>query len=231
LKKAIKGILNYLGGHGPLVLIAMLGIVAGTWGFLQLADYASDKKQVRYDYRVHRYFRFHPGPDWFQELNEEFTALGGPWIIVFVCCAVGGYLLLDRKYWALAVLFCTISSGAMLTVALKHVIARESPGGGDIPSFPSGHSMMSAVVYLSIGATLAEMAERRILKLFILLVATFVVLVVGLTRIVLRVHWASDVFAGWCAGLVWALICWVVTQRIEQVRTRRLLPDKPQEAS
>ena len=226
MKQATKSFLNYLGGHGPLVLIAMLGIVIGTWGFLEMADFASDRRQERFDYRVKRYFGRHPGPNWFVNLSWVITELGGPIATIAACAATGVYLFGRGKYWALGVLFCTVSSGAAVTIALKHAIDRESPGGGDIPSFPSGHSMMSAVVYLSIAATLAEMATRRIHKLAILVIAAGIVLVVGLTRIHLRVHWATDVFAGWCAGLVWALICWVITQRIEQVRAKRLMAIK-----
>jgi undecaprenyl-diphosphatase len=224
LKEAIRNILDYLGGHGPLVLLAMLGIVAGTWGFLEFADYDSDRQQRRFDLSVRRHFNRHPGPPWFTRLNETLTHLGGPVATITACGVTAAYLLIVRKYWAIAVLFCTVTVGAALTVGLKHSLDRVSPGGGPIPSFPSGHAMMSIVVYLSIAATLAEMAERRRTKLLILAVAALIALVVGLTRIVLRIHWATDVFAGWCAGLVWALICWIITQRIEQVRGRRNLP-------
>lgn len=200
----------------------MLGIVAGTWGFLEFADYDSDRQQRRFDWHVHRHFYRNPGPPWFVSLNETLTHLGGPVATISACVITTGYLLIVRKYWAIVVLFCTVSCGAGLTLLLKHSLARESPGGGPIPSFPSGHAMMAIVVYLSIAATLAEMAKRRSIKLVILGTALLIALIVGLSRIVLRIHWATDVFAGWCAGLVWALICWVITQRIEQVRARRI---------
>lgn len=221
LKQAVRNILRYLGGHGPLVLLAMLGIVVGTWCFLELADYDHDKQQRRFDLSVRRHFNRHPGPSWFTFLNETLTHLGGPVATITACVLTTGYLLIVRKYWAIIVLFCTVSCGAALTLLLKHSLDRVSPGGGPIPSFPSGHAMMSIVVYLSIAATLAEMADRRSTKLVILSLALLVSLLVGLSRIVLRIHWATDVFAGWCAGLVWALICWIITQRIEQVRATR----------
>jgi undecaprenyl-diphosphatase len=77
-------------------------------------------------------------------------------------------------------------------------------------SFPSGHAMLSAVVYLTLGAVLARVQPQRRLKAYVLTVAVVLTMLVGLSRIYLGVHWPTDVLAGWVAGAAWALMVWCV---------------------
>src|ERR1041384_1547123 len=74
-------------------------------------------------------------------------------------------------------------------------------------SFPSGHSMLAMVVYLTLGAVLAEVQNERRFKIYILCWAVSLSLLVGWSRIFLGVHWPTDVLGGWCLGAAWALIC------------------------
>ena len=220
MKRAAYAIFKYLGGLGPLVLAAMLFIVLGTWAFIELTDYVTDARPDRWDrHYLDRVSR--RGPEWLGELMEEITHLGGPAMLGLSCLVVGGYLVIDRKYGPLTIFFCTVSSGLALTIVLKHVINRASPGGGPQTSYPSGHTMMAAVVYLTIGVFLAQSIHGRIRKLYILLVSAFIPFIVGISRIYIRVHWPTDVLAGWAAGLTWALVCWVITERIRQLGLRR----------
>jgi undecaprenyl-diphosphatase len=87
--------------------------------------------------------------------------------------------------------------------------------------------MLSAVVYLTLGALLARFEPRRRIKAYLLGLALLLALLVGLSRVYLGVHYPSDVLAGWTAGLVWALGCWGVA-RVLQLRGALAGPDGPE---
>ena len=69
--------------------------------------------------------------------------------------------------------------------------------------------MLSAVVFLTLGVLAARYADRRRVKVLAVVSAVLVSLLVGLSRVYLGVHWASDVLAGWSAGAAWAMACWL----------------------
>jgi undecaprenyl-diphosphatase len=110
----------------------------------------------------------------------------------------------------------------LLSTVLKEVIDRPRPDlvphGQHVytKSFPSGHSMLSAVTYLTLGALLARLQKRRSLKLYALALAIFLSLAIGVSRVYLGVHWPTDVLAGWSAGAAWAVLCWVIARVLQQ---------------
>src|SRR5206468_91472 len=115
-----------------------------------------------------------------------------------------------------------IVSGLFASTVLKHFFDRPRPNlvpftvYVSTSSFPSGHSMMSAVTYLVLGALLARSQERKLVKAYFLLGAVFLTVVVGISRVYLGVHWPTDVLAGWTAGAVWALLCWLLARHLQR---------------
>jgi undecaprenyl-diphosphatase len=130
------------------------------------------------------------------------------------------FLLLAWQVRMALFVLASVISGMILTAILKNLFERDRPplissaidGYVATSSFPSSHAMMSAVVYLTLGALLARLAHDLHLKIYVLGVALTAVLLVGLSRIYLGVHWPSDVAAGWTIGAAWALGWWVAAQ-------------------
>ena len=82
-------------------------------------------------------------------------------------------------------------------------------------SFPSGHAMNSAIIYLTLAALLARLVQPRALKVYFLALAMLMTFLVGLSRVYLGVHYPTDVLAGWTVGLAWASVCWLVEQHFD----------------
>jgi undecaprenyl-diphosphatase len=228
MKKTFHSLLEFVADHGSLVLAAMLLMVLGTMGFIAITNGVSSGRSNHFDRRTIEYFRHHQGPGVIEEIAQDVTALGGPGCWLLITGVVGGYLVLQRRPYTAAWLVATVCSGAVVTIFLKGTIDRVPPGHpvnltaeNYYPSFPSGHSMMAAMVYLTLGVILAQLARGRWTQLYILLMSVVVVFLVGASRVYLCIHWPTDVLAGWAAGLVWALLCWVMTERLRQIHRSR----------
>jgi len=162
------------------------------------------------------------GPAWLEEVARDLTAIGGIAALSLVTAAVSGYLLISRKYGALAFLLSATLGGLVLSAVLKERFERPRPEV--VPhksmvmtsSFPSGHSLNSAVVYLTLGSLLAGLSHQRQLKVYFFSVALLLTFLVGVSRVYMGVHYPTDVMAGWCAGLAWALSCGLIARRLRR---------------
>lgn len=232
--------LSWLGGHERAVLLALAGVVAGVWLFALLADEVVEGGTKAFDQRLLLTFRHGDtrnllGPPAVQEAARDITALGGVAVLTLVTVIAAGFLALDRKKHMALFVLGSVLGGQVLGTILKDLFQRPRPdlvpfsAYASGASFPSGHTMMSAVTYLTLGALLARSQERRRVKAYLLLVAIFLTFAVGVTRVYLGVHWPTDVLAGWTAGAVWALICWLTARKLQSRRT--LEPETDHETS
>ncbi|MCE1178507.1 MAG: phosphatase PAP2 family protein [Micrococcales bacterium] len=153
-----------------------------------------------------------------------FTHVGGPYLMpaLAVVGAVG--LALWRRTWSPVVLMAVGAGGSLaLTLAGKELVGRARPPLADAvppfessPSFPSGHTLNATVVAVIL--LYAAWPRLRHGRLWLLLAAAFAG-AMGLSRVVLGLHWLSDVMAGWALGLGWA--AFVVTGHLLLVVHRR----------
>jgi len=135
------------------------------------------------------------------------TALRSPEGLLVLAAA--GFLVARREGRSAGRLLAVAGGGQIMSSLLKAGFARARPP--EILheahvrgwSFPSGHSMMAAIVYLALAAMLSRSQERWTLKAYLLAAAGFAILSVGFSRVYLGVHWPTDVLGGWVAGLAW----------------------------
>lgn len=165
------------------------------------------------------------GGPWMEEVMRDISALGGVFWIPFVTIAVVVYLLIQNRMARSAYVGGSVVTGVVLSLLLKRGFQRPRPdlfAHGSVAymsSFPSGHSLVSAVVYLTLGALLASSQNQRASKIYILALSAVTVLLIGISRVYLGVHWPSDVIAGWLAGTGWAMLSWLVWTKLFQGRT------------
>lgn len=205
-----------------LMLIAVVGIVAGAlFSFAQLVDAVDEGETRFFDEAILLALR-NPadpadpiGPAWLEIMFRDLTSLGSNAVLTLVAILAIGYLLIDGKRGAAALLAVSIGGGTLLSFVLKLGFDRPRPdlvarlAEVHTASFPSGHAMLSAVTYLTLGALLARVESTWRIKTYLLSVAILLTVVIGLSRVYLGVHWPSDVLAGWCVGAAWAMACWL----------------------
>ena len=155
------------------------------------------------------------GPDWFEEMLAEITALGGYTILVIVSGVVLGALLLQGERRAAAFLAVSLVGGSIVSSGLKALFARPRPDLVEhldrtfTSSFPSAHAMVSTLAYVTLAAVCIRFLRRSRTRVFALATAVLLAIAIGASRVYLGVHWPSDVVAGWLAGAAWAGAAWL----------------------
>jgi len=211
-----------------MLLMLGVGVCLLLWGFLALASEVMEGDTTTLDTRILVALRKSDdpsrpiGPSWVENSLLDLTAIGGPTVLGLVVVAVVGFLVLQTRYHTAIVVLATAASGELVNSVLKNVFLRPRPDvvphlrNVTTSSFPSGHAMESAIIYLTLGAMLMRLSERRITKVYSMAIAIALTLLVGISRVYLGVHYPTDVIAGWMFGFFWASLCWIVAKRFER---------------
>lgn len=210
------------------VSLALLILVLGVFAFIGIADEVLEGDTLRFDRWLLLALRAPAdpgdplGPAWVEEMFRDFTALGGIGVLSLLTLTSAGYLWLQGFRRIAGFVLAAILGGLLLSLALKAGFDRPRPelvSHGSLvytSSFPSGHSMLAAVVYLTGGALLAVVHESRRVRVYLIGCAVVATMLVGVSRVYLGVHWPSDVLAGWAAGAAWAAVCWLLAQSLQE---------------
>ena len=206
----------------PYALLAAGACLMGVL-FLHLGNEVAEGETVAFDTWLLAAGRdLRTGHGWVAEVMRDLSGIGSLVTLALLTAGACGYLAITRSWIAALVVAVAVASGAVAMLMLKAGFARVRPDVAfaqlvaDGPSFPSGHSSMSAVVFLTLGALVARMHRRRRERAYVIAFAVVLTLLVGTSRAVMGVHWATDVVGGWALGVAWATSCLLVLRWLER---------------
>jgi membrane-associated phospholipid phosphatase len=186
-------------------------------------------KDEVFDYQVFDFLREHVS----EKRNSVilfFTFLGTHLFLIPANLVLIVYFLFIRKHkwYSIKIPVIAITS-LLLMFLLKNLFGRQRP---DIPllreahglSYPSGHALMSVTFYGLLIYIVWNSVKQPWLKWLLVVLLFLLILFIGFTRIYLRVHYPSDVFAGFAVGFLWLFISVWIMRRIEKFSKKEIAP-------
>jgi undecaprenyl-diphosphatase len=164
------------------------------------------------------------------DIMQFFTFLGTHEFLIPANLLLIGYFLFIKKHKWYSIKIPSIAlTSLLLMFVLKHSFGRERPL---IPlineaaglSFPSGHALMAVTFYGLLAYIVWQSVDRIALKWLLTFCFIVLIILIGFSRIYLRVHYTSDVVAGYCMGLIWLVTSIAVVRRIERYSKRNIDP-------
>lgn len=200
---------DFLHAHGLRLLLLFIALLLPMWGFLELADEVREAEPFPFDQPLLLFAQDMAG----QGLDQWFllfSKLGYEYGVVPFDVALVVALAFRRRFRESIFAAAALGGSALLNLATKQVFARarptlwESIAPESTYSFPSGHAMGS----MTLAVVLVLLAWPTRWRWITLGAMTFFVVMVGLSRIYLGVHYPSDILAGWAAAITWVLGCY-----------------------
>jgi len=165
------------------------------------------------------------------EIMEAITFLGNHNFLIPANLVLIIYFLVIRKHRWYSIKIPVVAIGGVTMMALlKFVFSRPRPL---IPllepargfSFPSGHAMMSFSFYGVLIFMVYENVRNPYLKWGLIIALLLLIFLIGVSRVYLRVHYASDVIAGFAAGFIWVVLSLSIVSRIEKYSKHKIDPE------
>lgn len=194
-------------------------------GFMELTDSMMEKELASFDKKI---------TGWFQGLESEnitvfmeiVTHFGERWpyVVILVVSAIYLYFRTRNIRVVLYATFVLLTATA-ITYVLKNIFDRERPLGISLAdnlsySYPSGHTMTAMAFYGFLMYLVWHYVPKTVAKISLTIILTFIILLVGSSRIYLGLHYPSDVLAGLAGGFCWAILCIILYRVILYLRSR-----------
>lgn len=225
---------EYLGLH---LTIGLLLSLAAMWVFAAiLEDVVHHDPLTRFDVGVATWMHAHV-PGWLITIAVAFTTIGEPAVVAGLTLIVTIVLLVRHRWILAAGLVVATLGGGILNEVLKQVVRRPRPQWaqpylhGSSWSFPSGHAMGSLIAFGMFGYLLWLRVDGHRARIATIVVAALLIVAIGASRILLGVHYVSDVVGGYAAGAVWLSACVSGTEVARRHRGRDVAVAVPVAAS
>ncbi len=142
---------------------------------------------------------------WLAHLGSFVSTIGNTLVMIVLGFVIGIRFLIKKKWRRAGIMIFSVGGTALVVSILKELFVRSRPDNAFLiltdPSFPSGHAALAAAFFVSFAYVYIPRLNswiKREVSIFLCLLAVFAI---GLSRIILSVHWASDVIAGWALGI------------------------------
>lgn len=218
------------GFHAAVGLFLAMGLVLAVGAVAAFAAVAAEVMEgetLAFDVAVLRWMERHHTPR-LDVAALEVTSLGAGVVVGMVIAIASVFLWVSRHRYSVALLWTALLGAGLITRTLKTVFDRPRPDVfpwvapyADHGSFPSGHATTSMVVYLTLAYLVARLADTRALRWMTVTAALVVIVLIGLSRLYLGVHYPSDVAAGYAVGFAWAAFCALGIEAVRYFRGRR----------
>lgn len=215
---------------GVLLTGGLLLSLLGLWALAGLTEGVVEGETARFDEGVLLWMNARATP-WLDRVALEVTALGDGLVVAAISLVAGTLLwLLGQRAYA-ALLAAGVGGAWVIYPVLKLVFDRPRPQLFEwrahyavASSYPSGHATMSMVLLVVLAYIVHRLSDRRWTGVAAMLLAGAAVLLIGLSRLYLGVHYPSDVIAGYAVGFAWAVFCAVAVEALRFQRHRGAAP-------
>jgi undecaprenyl-diphosphatase len=161
------------------------------------------------------------GPSWFVHTVNDISALGGKVLFFFIVLSVAVYYKIRKEYALQWKFLFVVLAGTFILFLIKLLFSDDIPYDpvelfiSDIGGYPSGHTMIAIILYMTIAVLLTRRQRRQVVRTYTLISASTIIFLVGISRILAAKHDVTEVLAGWSLGLIWICICWLVERFIK----------------
>jgi membrane-associated phospholipid phosphatase len=212
LRAVLAARLNPETATGLALSVALIVAVAGGVVFAVLAYLIrTNAHLLGIDNGVAKWGNRHATATSTHVLNDV-TQLGGIYLVVGLCVVLAvAETLRQRSVWVVLFIVSVMGGEEILTLSVKQLADRVRPTFNPVaatlgPSFPSGHSATAAAFYAT-AALLIGRWRPRSTRALITGLAAGIAVGVAATRVLLDVHWLTDVIAGLSLGWAWFAVC------------------------
>ncbi len=207
--------------------VLMVGFILAVGLFALIAQMVTMGMTQPFDDAVLLWMDSHSA-DWLDIAALEVTALGAAVVVWIVVSIASAFLWVSRHRISVLLLWIAVLGSAAINTGLKAYFSRprpelfpwRTPHAGQ-SSFPSGHSMGATVAYVTLAYLIARLEPTSTLRRMTYGIAAVVIVLVGLSRMYLGVHYPSDVLAGFVVGFAWAAFCALTIEAVAYFRRRK----------
>ncbi|NCT55419.1 phosphatase PAP2 family protein [bacterium] len=138
----------------------------------------------------------------------RFVSFLGMYGVVFTSILILLYLYLKNKRYLALIFAVTLGTGEVVNVIFKNLVGRSRPLISPLViekdfGFPSGHSMLAVIFFVSVTYLYFALTQNKKGTKILAIISSFCILLIGISRVYLGVHYTSDVLAGFLTGFIW----------------------------